>query len=295
MSSILDAHSAGCPCCVTTSLLITFVAVFMTVHFLHTLVRSLFGKNSAVGKTFSILTTICNILVALIAITLGALNSSPALRDIVFYKFAMKILAADNPNLDAPRCEHLSHVSGRVLEIGPGPATNFRCWGNNPQIVEWVGVEPNTFFADTLQEEKLKRNITFPISTIWLNSEANLNIDPESFDYVVGTHVLCSVTNIFDVLTQVRRALKPGGKYVFLEHVVADKDNDPMTYYGQLIVQPIVNLIGNGCLFRDTWNYLQTSTGLPGFQVSIEHRQLEMPISIFSPHIFGIATKLVKN
>ena len=203
----------------------------------------------------------------------------------------MKMLASDNPHLDEPRCAQVANISGRVLEIGPGPGTNFRCWSNNKDIVEWVGVEPNKHFEEQLQLEKAKRNVTFPISTIWLNSEENLDIEPGSFDYVVGTHVLCSVTDIFMVLKQVRRALKPGGQYVFVEHVAAEKEKDPSTYYMQILMQPFINIIGNGCLFKDTWNYLNSQTGLPGFDVKLEHRLLALPIPALNPHIFGVATK----
>jgi ubiquinone/menaquinone biosynthesis C-methylase UbiE len=121
-----------------------------------------------------------------------------------------------------------------------------------------------------------------------------LDIVPESFDYVVGTHVLCSVTDIYQVLKQVKRALKPGGKYVFVEHVVAQKEKEPWLYYTQLMMQPVINIIGNGCLFKDTWNYLSPQTGLPGFEiVQLEHRALNMPIPALNPHIFGVAKKVV--
>ena len=44
-----------------------------------------------------------------------------------------------------------------------------------------------------------------------------------SVDAVLGTHVLCSVTDPVRVLDEVRRVLRPGGLYVFEEHVAAPR------------------------------------------------------------------------
>ena len=48
-------------------------------------------------------------------------------------------------DLDVIRCEDLglSRITGEVIEFGPGPGTNFRCWSNASSIRRWVGVEPN--------------------------------------------------------------------------------------------------------------------------------------------------------
>ncbi|NIV75570.1 MAG: methyltransferase domain-containing protein, partial [Gammaproteobacteria bacterium] len=42
-----------------------------------------------------------------------------------------------------------------------------------------------------------------------------------SFDTVLTTHVLCSVSDQGAVLAEVRRVLRPGGRFLFLEHVAA--------------------------------------------------------------------------
>jgi hypothetical protein len=53
------------------------------------------------------------------------------------------------------RCDLLSKVHGRVLELGPGPGTSFACLKhNNAAITEWIGLDPNDKFAPLLDKAK---------------------------------------------------------------------------------------------------------------------------------------------
>jgi hypothetical protein len=92
----------------------------------------------------------------------------------------------------------LEGISGHVLEIGPGPATNFRCLYPPTDIVDWVGVEPNNYFLDVIEEQKQKWNISFDTRLTWLKGE-NIDAEDEGFDAVVSTHVLCSVSDVNQV------------------------------------------------------------------------------------------------
>lgn len=47
----------------------------------------------------------------------------------------------------------------------------------------------------------------------------SLPIADSSFDAVVSTLVLCSVADPAQVLREVHRVLRPGGRYCFIEHV----------------------------------------------------------------------------
>ncbi len=49
-----------------------------------------------------------------------------------------------------------------------------------------------------------------------------LPFEDGSFDTVVSTLVLCSVGDQDEALAEVRRVLRPGGRFLFLEHVRAE-------------------------------------------------------------------------
>ena len=98
-----------------------------------------------------VLVTWVSILIGLIAIGLGVVSQNPDMKDYIFYRFAILVINKEQP-MDVIRCDHVNHVSGRVLELGPGPGTNFKCWENNTKITEWVGVEPNKYFQSFLRE-----------------------------------------------------------------------------------------------------------------------------------------------
>ena len=45
----------------------------------------------------------------------------------------------------------------------------------------------------------------------------NLPIEDASMDVVIGTLVMCSVLDVELAMQQVKRVLKPGGRYIFIE------------------------------------------------------------------------------
>ena len=53
----------------------------------------------------------------------------------------------------------------------------------------------------------------------------NLPLEDNRFDYVIASLVCCSVTNIDRSLAEIYRVLKPGGRYLFIEHVAAKTDS----------------------------------------------------------------------
>eukprot|EP00981_Chlorochromonas_danica_P006093 scaffold1287_cov253-Ochromonas_danica.AAC.6 len=207
----------------------------------------------------------------------------------------MQVILPDKPFLDSARCQHFANIHGQVLELGVGPGTNFRCWTNNTGrcragITEWVGVEPNTNFVNALPAEIARRHITFPTRTIWMKGE-DLDLQPNSFDYVIGAHVLCSVDSTPSVLQQVHRALKPGGVYLFYEHIAAPDGS--WDYYLQIFLQPFYYLLGSGCQFKRIEKDIRDSNLLPGYEIQAEHLSMNLPtwLSVLRPHLVGSAKK----
>lgn len=101
--------------------------------------------------------------------------------------------------------------------------------------------------------------------------------------------VLCTVGDQRQALAEARRVLKPGGRFVFLEHVEAPKREWLHTL--QRTLNPVVGCLGHGCsCCRGTLAAIEAA----GF-ASLEAEQFRLPLAgllaVISPHIAGVARK----
>jgi len=177
----------------------------------------------------------------------------------------------------------LGGLHGDVLEIGPGTGPNLRYL---PADVRWVGVEPNPFMHPYLLRSI--QALGWPEERFRIEpGEAGglrLPAGDASVDAVVGTLVLCSVPHPADSLQEILRVLKPGGRYVFIEHVAAPTGSGLRSF--QNFLQPVWSLVGGGCHpNRETWETIERA----GFaRVELEHFRLPSG-GPASPHIAGTA------
>ena len=90
------------------------------------------------------------------------------------------------------------------------------------------------------------------------------------------------------------RVLKPGGKFLFMEHVL-DKDRDSIRSWVQHAMAPIFYIVANGCKFQYTAKELEIWAGRYGLDLRIEHVEAKFPAPLWfmRPHIVGSATKPV--
>ncbi|QZA33606.1 class I SAM-dependent methyltransferase [Hydrogenibacillus sp. N12] len=110
----------------------------------------------------------------------------------------------------------LRPLAGEVLEIGVGTGRNLPFYGPG---VRWTGIEPNP--AMRRQAERRLRERGLAGALIAASAEA-LPFADGRFDAVVSTLVLCSVQDPRKALAEIRRVLKPGGRFLALEHVRID-------------------------------------------------------------------------
>lgn len=133
----------------------------------------------------------------------------------------------------------LRDVSGRVLEIGGGTGANLRFYPD--AVEELVITEPEEPMARRL-ETKLDAH---PSSVRVVRASAEqLPFGADEFDFAVSTLVLCTVVDPVRALAEIRRVLKPGGRLIFLEHVLAD---DPRLARWQNRLEGLQVRIGHGC------------------------------------------------
>ncbi len=117
----------------------------------------------------------------------------------------------------------IARAQGDVLEIGAGDGGNLSLY---PSGVRLTLLEPNPFMIAYLEEACAARNGDC-LSVIEGQGE-RLPFPDRHFDTVVTTHVLCSVGDQPQVLREVRRVLRPGGLFLFLEHVAAQPHTPPL-------------------------------------------------------------------
>ena len=276
-----------CACCVppvALGILFTALAIVTGSRF----VLGWDGRNG-MARLLVWTARVIGALLLLVATFLLVLSNDDDLRAKAFSRLMAQMAKASD--MDATRCDALglSGISGHVIELGPGPGSNFRCWGDvngNPRISSWTGVEPNQYFSQAQKEEADARNATFERTSIWIKGERAQDVPESRYDVAVMTHVLCSVDSPNAVLETAWRALKPGGRIYLLEHVVAPPERWVLRCV-QKVVEPILTILADGCHFRDT----KTALGLSRFDwESVVPMDAPMPLPL-RPHILAKGRK----
>ena len=103
---------------------------------------------------------------------------------------------------------------GRVLEIGMGSGLNLPLY-NEQQVQHIFGLEPSAALREKAVE--MLGSIDIPIDFIAAGAEP-IPLDTHSVDTVVSSWTLCSIPDIEMGLQEIRRVLKPDGRFVFIEH-----------------------------------------------------------------------------
>ncbi len=114
--------------------------------------------------------------------------------------------------LEKIRYDVLKAASGLVLEIGVGPGYNLPLYVN---VSKLYALEPSKELVEIAKNRS--NSLAFPVEFINTKAES-IPLPDQSIDTVVSTWTLCSVANPQRVLQEIKRVLKPQGKFVFVEH-----------------------------------------------------------------------------
>jgi ubiquinone/menaquinone biosynthesis C-methylase UbiE len=174
----------------------------------------------------------------------------------------------------------LSELTGDVVEIGPGSGANLEFY---PPSVRWIGIEPNPYMHRYLREKAERLGLEVDLRQ---GTAEQTGLPDNSADAVVSTLVLCSVDDVAASLREARRILRPGGRFVFVEHVAAPAGS--FVRRVQDWIQPLWTFCADGCHpNRETWAELERAS----FD-SLEYERFEMdiPLKFIAPAIAGTAT-----
>jgi ubiquinone/menaquinone biosynthesis C-methylase UbiE len=181
--------------------------------------------------------------------------------------------------LGAMRERLLTDAAGEVLEIGAGTGANLRLYG--PQVTSLTITEPE---APMLRRLVRHAREHAPQAMVLRAPAEDLPFDDVTFDVVVSTLVLCGVNDQPRALREIRRVLRPDGKFLFIEHVRSDdmklaRKQDRMNFVNRFVV---------GC---DCNRPTLASIERAGFMLSKVERVSAMKVPSFvRPWVTGTAT-----
>jgi ubiquinone/menaquinone biosynthesis C-methylase UbiE len=153
--------------------------------------------------------------------------------------------AMRRPALAPQRQSLLSDVRGEVLEIGFGSGLNLPFYPDDVRRI--TAVEPSE--GMTRRAADRIRASGKEVRRLPLGADRRLPLPDNSFDAVVSTWTMCSIPDVSAAFREVHRVLKPGGRFLFLEHGLSP---DARVARWQHRLTPVMRRLGGGChLDRD--------------------------------------------
>ncbi len=147
-------------------------------------------------------------------------------------------LACGQPLMASLRAEYVPRAEGDVLEIGIGSGHNLSHYRDASTV---TGLDPAPEL--TAMASRRAAAIDAEVSILQASGE-DIPADDGQFDSIVCTWTLCSIPNVGQALGEMRRVLKPGGRFYFIEHGLAP---EPQVARWQRALEPVWKVIGGGC------------------------------------------------
>jgi SAM-dependent methyltransferase len=168
-----------------------------------------------------------------------------------------------------------------VVELGSGTGANFRYLREGTHL---IAVEPNIHMHPALERNARDAGIVLEVLT---GGAERIDLPDSSVEAVICTLVLCTVQDPARALAEVRRILKPGGRFLCLEHVHAAPDSSLRTL--QHAIRAPWRWAFEGCdLCRDTGPMLREA----GFRdVQIEELHSDTIFVPIRPLIVAACTR----
>ena len=157
-------------------------------------------------------------------------------------------------HFDEERSTLLRKVHGSILEIGFGTGLNLPHYPvtvSNLHAIDPVPLLPARVAARIAQAP-------FPVHLTYANAEV-LPFATARFDWAVSTFTLCTVPDPIAELLEIKRVLKPGGRYLFLENGRRER---PSVARWQDRLNPVQNVVGCGCNLNRAIDRLVMDAGL---------------------------------
>lgn len=133
----------------------------------------------------------------------------------------------------------VSLAAGRVLEIGIGSGLNLALYPSAVRRV--IGVDPSSELLRLAAEAS--RSVVLETELVEGLAE-ELPLEDGSIDCAISTWTLCSVSEPRQVLSEIRRVLRPEGIFSFVEHGLAP---EPRVERWQQWLTPVWSRCAGNC------------------------------------------------
>ena len=155
------------------------------------------------------------------------------------------------PWVEAERKAVLANASGEILEIGIGTGLNLPHYP--PHVRRLTAIDPNPGMSSRTMARSASSRVE--VDHRILRGES-LPFADNSFDCVVSTLTLCSIAGVEAALGEFFRVLKPGGRFLFLEHGLSP---DPGVQKWQRRLNGLEKWLADNChLDRDIEKLVRT-------------------------------------
>ena len=155
------------------------------------------------------------------------------------------------------RARACAGLRGDVLELGFGSGLNLPFLP--PEVTGIWTVEPSRVALDLAGSRIAASRV--PVHTGTLDGE-RLDFPDDRFDSALSTMTLCTIPDVDSALAELRRVLKPGAVFHFVEHGLAD---DERVARRQRRFEPVQKRVAGGChLARDIAALIRTA----GFEIT---------------------------
>jgi ubiquinone/menaquinone biosynthesis C-methylase UbiE len=140
-----------------------------------------------------------------------------------------------------------SQATGDVLEIAVGTGLNLRYYSRDVRL---TGIEISPAMLALARQEAAALGSTAGLRE---GDAQALDFDDESFDTVTCTLSLCTIPHDRGAIREVHRVLRPGGRFILLEHVRSALLG---VRVGQRLLEPLFLRFEHDHLTRDPLDHL---------------------------------------
>jgi ubiquinone/menaquinone biosynthesis C-methylase UbiE len=147
-----------------------------------------------------------------------------------------------------------SQAAGNVLEIAVGTGRNLPHYRDTVQL---TGIEFSPAMLEIARQAAAEIGRTIDLR---VGDAQALDFSDETFDTVVCTLALCTIPDDRAAVSEAKRVLRSGGRFLLLEHV---RSPNPAVRLGQRLLDPLAVRFEGDHLLREPLDHLRAE----GFEI----------------------------